>query len=760
MVSSRFVWFTGVILLSFVLVTPGLSGSDNTASGYIVVGQAPVAGFGGYYSYPSVPLQVSFRDFSTGSSPMTYQWDFGDGSMSTEQNPTHSYTRKGRYTVILSVTNAYGSDREVKQDYIAVGIGPEADFTADPTSGNIPMTVRFTDLSRGQATGWQWDFGDGISSSLQNPVHTYYSAGTYNVILTVSNAFGSSYTTKNRYITAGDQMAARFLANPSSGPVPLSVFFTDQSTGDPDTWSWDFGDGTTSTAENPLHTFNTSGAYPVKLTVTKGTLSDTSEQIVDAGGVPVANFTAASTHVNVKEAVRFSDVSTGTPSAWAWNFGDTVTSSEQNPTHAYQAKGIYTVSLTAINANGRNTVTKTGYINVGLAPIADFRPVINPRQASQVPLYVRFVDQSENLPSSWLWDFGDGTTSADQNPSHLYETAGTYTVSLTASNPFGSDTEIRPDLIVAGKEVAIDFMADRTRVGVGRYVTFTDLSTNAPASWVWDFGDGSIGTSSRADHIYQKAGVYTVTLTTSNLSVQNTLTKKQYVTVLNLPNADFSASPARGSAPLTVNFTDTSTGMPSSWTWSFGDGETSGEQNPVHTYTQIGTYTVTLTVANENGADTITKGSCIAATQAPVADFTVSERIGSTPFVVQFTDLSTNNPTSWFWQFGDGTTSSEQNPRHQYRITGSYNVSLTVANEYGSDTTYKAGGPPGVTPTPYQTMSLSETQVPPGTPTGVPGAGKPATVPAGTTRASPTTIVPGSAAVFSVLFLAGAFRRK
>ena len=162
----------------------------------------------------------------------------------------------------------------------------------------------------------------------------------------------------------------------------------------------------------------------------------------------------------------------------------------------------------------------------------------------------------------------------------------------------------------------------------------------------------------------------------------NSLTKTQYITVLNLPRANFAASPTRGGAPLAVTFADQSTGTPTSWTWDFGDRSTSSSQNPVHTYSQTGTYTVTLTVTNQNGSDTTTKTDYIVVTLAPVADFTVDQRIGNAPFIVQFRDLSTNNPTSWLWQFGDGTTSTDQNPRHVYPYIGAYNVTLTATNQY------------------------------------------------------------------------------
>jgi len=158
------------------------------------------------------------------------------------------------------------------------------------------------------------------------------------------------------------------------------------------------------------------------------------------------------------------------------------------------------------------------------------------------------------------------------------------------------------------------------------------------------------------------------------------------------PIANFSGNPTEGTAPLTVQFTDLSTNTPTSWSWDFGDGQTSEEQNPEHIYTEAGTYTVSLTATNEGGSDDEVKTDYITVTTpviAPVANFSGNPTEGTAPLTVQFTDLSTNTPTSWSWDFGDGTTSTEQNPEHIYTEVGTYTVSLTSTNEGGSDTEEK-----------------------------------------------------------------------
>ena len=489
--SSKYFLFAGLMILFLALAVPGASASDNSQSGYITVGLAPVAQFDAHYAFTTIPTKVEFTDTSLGSTPMTWSWDFGDGATSTDQNPSHMYLQRGTYTVTLTVKNAYGSSTAIKKDYITVGMGPQAAFTGSPTSGDVPLNVAFRDQSSGEVTSWTWDFGDGTGSTEQNPVHTYWTAGVYNVILTVSNEYGSSDATRNQYITVVGDLVSKFAADPSSGKAPLAVKFTDRSIGGPTAWSWDFGDGTTSADQNPAHTFATAGSYDVKLTITRGTDTASSTQTINVGGVPNADFVGTPTQLNPNEDVTFTDKSTNSPTSWSWDFGDTATSTVQNPTHSYQLKGIYTVALTARNANGKDTETKTSYINVGMPPKADFIPVIVPYQMYKVPMTVNFVDQSTGLPTSWTWDFGDGATSGEQNPTHLYQKAGTYTVTLTVKNNFGSDTRVRTDLITVGGGAAVDFVADKTTVGVGRIVTFTDLSTSNPTEWTWDFGDGT-----------------------------------------------------------------------------------------------------------------------------------------------------------------------------------------------------------------------------------------------------------------------------
>ncbi|RMD69893.1 MAG: PKD domain-containing protein, partial [Bacteroidetes bacterium] len=206
----------------------------------------------------------------------------------------------------------------------------------------------------------------------------------------------------------------------------------------------------------------------------------------------------------------------------------------------------------------------------------------------------QFTDQSGNNPDSWLWDFGDGNTSTEQNPMHTYAAPGTYTVCLTVGNSAGTDTTCMDVTVVFPPEAAFTY----TDEGNGT-IAFADASANGPDSWLWDFGDGATSTEQNPTHTYTAPGDYTVCLIASNSAGSDTACMN--ITVVLPPVAAFSITD-QGNG--TFAFTDLSTNDPESWLWDFGDGNTSTEQNPTHTYTSSGDYTVCLTVSNSAGTDT------------------------------------------------------------------------------------------------------------------------------------------------------------
>ncbi len=314
--------------------------------------------------------------------------------------------------------------------------------------------------------------------------------------------------------------------------------------------------------------------------------------------------------------MQFTDTSTNVPTSWLWSFGDGNSSILQSPAFTYSTPGTYTVSLTATNLAGSDTNTKASLINVTpnvtppVVPVAEFTAVPT---SGVAPLTVQFTDTSTNVPTSWLWSFGNGNSSIEQNPSNVYATPGTYTVSLTATNLAGSNTTVKTSFIMVTAAAVVpvaEFSATPTGGVAPLTVQFSDESLNAPDSWLWSFGDGNSSNEQNPSNVYAIPGTYTVSLTATNIAGSNTTTKTGLIEVTAatiIPVAEFSATPTGGAAPLTVTFSDESLNAPDSWLWSFGDGNSSIEQNPSNVYAAPGTYTVSLTATNLAGSNTTTK---------------------------------------------------------------------------------------------------------------------------------------------------------
>jgi len=243
-----------------------------------------------------------------------------------------------------------------------------AGFAARPVGGEAPLTVRFLDMSSGDITAWNWQFGDGRGSSEQHPQHTYLSPGTYDVSLTVTGPLDKASLTKPALIAVSQpQVSAAFDAAPRFGPPPLTVQFTDQSKGPVNFWRWDFGDGTSSLARNPSHTYSLPGTYTVALTAGDNSTSD-KKAIVDCIRViedaPVADFAAEPLQGIAPLTVQFSDQSVGTISEWLWEFGDGQNAAEQHPAHTYALPGTYTVGLIVRNGGRSDFALRESYVTV------------------------------------------------------------------------------------------------------------------------------------------------------------------------------------------------------------------------------------------------------------------------------------------------------------------------------------------------------------------------------------------------------------
>ena len=327
-------------------------------------------------------------------------------------------------------------------------LGELANFTATPTEGNPPLN-------------FFWNFGDGTNSTEQNPSHNYAAPGIYTANCTVTDSDGdTAETTMSITVEEDVEPIASFNVTGSTIPdVDEILLFTDTSTGGNGdlTYSWDFGDSSTSTLQNPTHSYDTEGIFIVTLTVTDADgdfdTNSTSISVVD-DLQPTVTFTVSTTSIYENDSIMFtSSVSGGDlPLTYLWVFGDGVNSTESNPIHIFETAGSYTPSLTVTDVDGDTDtysieITVTAYIVLSASfSISTSTPEINDS--------VSFTDTSTGgkLPLTYLWDFGDSETSTLQNPTHSYNTEGNYTVTLTVTDRDGEIATYTQDIMVIPPE--------------------------------------------------------------------------------------------------------------------------------------------------------------------------------------------------------------------------------------------------------------------------------------------------------------------
>lgn len=637
---------------------------------------------------------VRFRNLSS-FTPSAVQWNFGDGTNSNEWNPVKFYNRPGNFTIKLIQQN--GSCSDTAQKNISVLARPAARFTASTfTSCKPPLTVSFQNNSP-DAVRFEWDFGDSTFSTERNPSHTYTAYGNFTVRLKVTNATGCTdfFTMPEPVSIAKPQIS--FAAVPSRGCLPLNVQFSPNvTTPDPVvSYLWDFGDGTTSSQQNPSHLYTTQGSFSSSLTIRTAAGCSEKYVVTDAvlaGTKPKANFSAAPNPVCAFRSVAFTNL-TPEGTNWFWDFGDGNTSTSQHPLYAYNDTGVFSVKLIAENYGCRDSLLLKDFITIK-PPIALF---IYQADCNNKFAYT-FTNQSIGA-NTWQWNFGDGTTSTQQNPSHLYTRAGAYLVTLTVGNDTCFNT-IQTTVNVS--DGIPNFRATQTIACKGTSLQLTADSTNAAniVSYAWDFGDGAtFGTGATTSITYQKAGRYTIRLTTTDVNgCTETVVKPQYLQI-NGPTAGFAATDTTGCKGLQTTFTDASANDGShrivAWNWNFGDSTslTQLSNNPIrHTYATAGNFDVRLQVTDQAGCSDVLQIPAFIKTSFANASFNTIDTLSCPGASISFNNTSTaQTPFSSAWYFGNGQQSAVQDPTTVYNAIGKYTVKLSITDQYGcTDSVIKA----------------------------------------------------------------------
>ena len=612
-------------------------------------------------------LDVDFTNLSLNAD--TYEWEFGDGNTSSDENPTHTYAQSGNYVVTLTATNNCGSVTLIQQ--ISILVAPVASFQFTPGQGCEPLTVQFVNTSVGQVDSYLWTFegGNPSTSTDADPIVVFENAGVFDVTLVVTNAAGADEIIQTDVIEVFEQPTTNF----TSIVTDLEVVFTNLSA-NADSYEWNFGDGNTSSAENPIYTYAESGDYTVTLTATNDCGSVTFTQDISVLIAPVASFQLTPDQGCEPLTVQFVNTSSGQVDSYLWTFegGTPATSTESDPVVIFENAGVFDVTLEVTNAAGANEVIQTDVVEVFPQPTADFSTVVS-------DLIVDFTNLSQ-YADTYEWNFGDGNTSSEENPTHTYSESGNYTVTLVATNNCGSFTTTQEVSILTAPTAGFEFTPGQGCIPLT--VQFTSTAVGQVDTYLWTFEGGEPATSSEANPVivYNTAGIFSATLEVSNASGTNLISQSQIIEALPLPVPSFSTT----FEGLTMSTTNSSQ-YGETYFWDFGDGNTSSEFNPVHTYQEDGDYVVSLTV--ENGCASFTINQNISINVAPIAAFTADPEQGCAPLSVQYNSTSSGQIDSYEWTFEGGSpaTSTEANPVIIYTEPGVYSTSLLVSNAAGTD---------------------------------------------------------------------------
>jgi PKD repeat protein len=534
------------------------------------------------------------------------------------------------WQVVAVVNNAATADFE-----ICGNTNPTANceaFFTDVPLGNLTVQFSpgFISFDGSAPATWAWDFGDGNSSTGQNPEHTYAEAGIYEVTLTVVSTSGCEATIVQHIFVGNVQpgcVAWFEFIHIDSLSLQFTGYFQSFDSSATLNWQWDFGDGNTSTIQNPAHTYDEAGIYEVTLTVVNDLTGceTTITQHVFVGQVnPNPNcFVVPEYDWLDSLTFEFSSVFFGLDGAdaetWYWDFGDGNTSDEATPTHTYDEDGFYLVSLVVTSATGCEASIQFPIFTGVPYPFdcqayIDYEPTADSLTFSfNANLFD--INGDSTIAISYFWEFEDGTTSNDPNPTHTFPENGVYSVALTALTSDSCLVQTCAIVIVGGGSPVDTFFYGCqalffvSEVGADSLtLSFEDISFGSPMAWLWEFGDGTTSTEQNPTHTYAEPGVYVI-----ELSIVTATGCESNISFEVCVNEDCTWQDELDCQALFIPLPDSLGGSgfqffdlsysPSpiqSWTWDFGDGTASNEQSPYHEYAQAGEYTVTLSIESDD----------------------------------------------------------------------------------------------------------------------------------------------------------------
>lgn len=652
------------------------------------------------YSYKGCST-IEFVDSS--SSSVNYQlvkwsWDFGDGSTATGQTVTHTF-QPGITTNVKLVVTADSSGVTCQDSIVktlVIHSLPTVYVASNPNPSCLTVPANFFGSSGHPIVSWQWDFGDGTSDTVQNPVHQFSDTGNYNVVLHVIDSLGCGNQNSpayNQRVNLPPSVSFTWDINPAA--TTDNIQFSGTGQGNVTSWHWDFGDGDTSNIQNPTHQFVAVGNYQVKLSiVVDGTCTNSVTKTVSIQPLPVPDFSISPVCLN--DTTFFKDLSTTTNGyikTWKWYFGDgdsIIVNRPGNPDvkHIYLHQTTYQVTLLVIDSAGyKRSISKN--IAVHLKPQANFT-YNDTCYSKPTSFFDRSLTNNGSAVNSWKWNFNDPASGVDdtsslQNPTHVLSSPGSYSVRLIIGNADGcSDTAVH--VVKIDSLPAVDFTIKKDSVCFGEKSYFFGIGNNI-MKWHWDFGNGDTSNFQKPVYTYKKPGNYQVKLTVTNLKgCQNSISYP--VKIFALPKSKFMVSlTCIGDSTYFTDGSSDTDGYVDQWHWDFGDGDTSNLQNPSHHYVNINSFNVRQVVVNNYGCSD-TSFQFVNVHDRPKPAF-IYQQACNPASQVTFKDQSVQGSgkspiKSYLWTFYENDTSQQQNPVYKFRAFDTcYQVTLKVVDTNG-----------------------------------------------------------------------------
>ena len=644
----------------------------------------PVANFSANKLSGCSPLTVQFSDLSTGN-PNTFYWRFGNGNTSILQNPFATYVNPGTYTVTLIATSSSGTDSITRLAYIKVFANPTANFTQNVTSGCAPLPVQFTNTSTvGSApiNSYIWDFGDGNLSTQQSPAHTYGTSGTRTVTLAVTDTNGCQHAvTKPNIITVNQTQTINFSANNTgSCSAPLTSNFTSTVTpAGAYTYLWTTSNGLTSTQQHPQFIFNTSGKFSVTLKVTNGT--GCAEQITKLNYINItgvsANFIANPINSCVGDSTYFTNTSLPDTNiaAYVWRLNGNITSTAKHYAVPPLPLGNHTISLAIDALSCSANTSKT--ITVHSKPLVDF--VAAPTSICFVPVKVRFTNLSQSGSGfQYKWSFGNDSVSNKYHDSTTYLNLVNHDVKLTVTNAVGCKDSLIKQIQPQQPTVKIDKQNEKAGcIPYNAFFTLLPGQASQFTSFSWKYKNNVISTDSAFSYSFTDTGKHVVTLrlvSTTGCMVELTDTVLSGIKIpvtFTAPKIDSCYGYYHG---LNFNGVEHS-GIPNvlfKWLWAGGSSE---GKNTLAIFNDTGVFNVTF-MANHNGCISDSTSFGLVRLTAAMARF-MEPTVNCANDSMIFNNKSIGkNRIKWF--FGDGDSSTLQQPKHLYHTSGLFQVKLVA----------------------------------------------------------------------------------